>query len=280
MKLGIVRSHSQESARVGWAYLNTEDPIVAWETYRGIITNRREQQALGLPPLTLWGVKQLRNLSSIEFKNELLLEKVRIENFPDKISRLTGFFHFSDLDAARSSKVWRFPHFKDENLAEIGFDPEAPFSTHDAEWISNHRWGEHGTDWMEKYWAGEPYKHRYNEPIWETLTEASGVIWGTAIRENAYQTIKARHPASLPLLELARIAAEGGYPPGYVSPFIIKPSSSQNPRVQFILRAEEFNDPGFLNYLQQYQGPVRHNLTQLITPDFRDQGFEVHFLST
>ncbi len=273
-----------EQPRIGWVFLDVEGnlPLVAWECYRGIILPAKCYLDIGIPPLSLWFATMLQNLNSIEIKNEFRLENIRATSFPEKISRLTGFFHFSDkLMATKFAKKHGNSqnHFHDEFLAEAGFDPLMPYSIHDAEWITYYR-GINSIDqnWMIQYWLENPCPSAIDGPIWESLTYTPAIIYGTELRNRAYKRIAEEFPNSLGMLELSRLAATGGFMAGHSLPYIYVDNSSYA-QVVFLLREAEFRHSDFLDYIMKYNGPKNtkdfNQDSKLITPDFRPYYFKI-----
>lgn len=270
--------------RIGWVFLNIEGdpPISAWECYRGIILPAKCYPHIGIPSLSLWFAYRLRNLNSIETKNEFQLETVRCKYFPRKVSRLTGFFHFSDKEAAeRFAEVQSdddLTHFKLEYLAEVAFDPAVSYSKYDSEWITHHIGSDSpNKSWMMEYWSGRPCPLATNGPIWEMLTYTPAMVYGTELRERAYRRIADECPDSLGMLELSRLAATGGFMAGHSVPYMFI-DENNSLKVGFLLRVKEFEDIGFKNYLKGYQGRI--NIQDLNvrfrTPDFRPHFFQVN----
>lgn len=241
---------------VGWAYFDIDNPVVAWEAYRGHVYSKVVRDTLGIPPLTLWLASRLKQSNSIETRNEFRLEFTRRNKFQDKISRLTGFFHFEDSETAKKAKSWRIQYMQEPNLAEIGFSSSYMFSKHDAEWITNYRWQEDDLSWIEKYWAGEPCPNSQYGPIWELITNDTGLIWGTELRQKAFDNISKTIPNSVGLLDLARVAAEGGFPAGHVTPSIHEHEKGKF-KLRTIFRDQEFHSPEFRSYVESYKGPKR-----------------------
>lgn len=272
----------KETPRIGWVFLDIDGnlPMVAWECYRGIILP--SICYVDIPPLSLWFATMLQNLSSIEVQNEFRLEAIRVKFFPRKVSRLIGFFHFSEKTIAEKfAKVQgnNSNHFQSQLLIEVGFDPLAPYSTYDSEWITYYR-GKNSIDeaWMMEYWSGNPCPLATDGPIWESITYTPGLVYGTDIKTRAYQRIAEEFPNSLGMLELSRLAATGGFLAGHCAPYIFL-NSQKRPQVGFLLREAEFRSPEFLEYLKKPN--VAKNTqdlnirSSLSTPDFRPYYFKI-----
>ena len=100
----------------GYIFLNISRPHVAWATYRGVLITQTNITSDSWKSLSWWRTDLHRN--SPLLKREAMLEKVREQTNPGKISRLNGIFCFLDRDsAAMASSLWGSEHFKMENLA-------------------------------------------------------------------------------------------------------------------------------------------------------------------
>jgi len=66
------------------------------------------------------GIVQSQN--NARFQNELLIDAVRAQQFPQQVSRLWGIYFFEDLAQATQATAWG-GHFRRENLAELEVYP-------------------------------------------------------------------------------------------------------------------------------------------------------------
>ena len=269
-----------EKTSNGWVFLDIDGnlPMVAWECYRGMILP--SICYIGIPPLSLWFATMLQNLNSIEVQNEFQLEAIRVKFFPHKVSRLTGFFHFSEKAIAEKfSKNHgdNSNHFHNKFLVEIGFDPLGPYSAYDAEWITHYR-GKNliNPTWMMEYWSGKPCPEAVDGPIWESLTYTPGAVYGTELRTRAYQRIAEEFPNSLGMLELSRLAATGGFLTGHCAPYIFL-NSQKRPQVGFLLREAEFRVRNFWNILKNMIGQKIYKISTF-TPVFQRLTFDLIIL--
>ena len=263
-----------ETPRTGWAYLDLDHPMIAWLCYRGGIIPASCQIQMGIPPLSIWWSRKLRNLNSVSAENEFTLEHVRVTKFPQKPSRLTGFFHFETAAAAEKAGSFGISYARPENLAEIGFDPKANFSVHDAEWITHYGGQQIDLSWMEKYWSGIACPKSENGPVFEVLTESPGFIYGTEIRERAFKVVERNSPKSVFTLDLARIACEGGFLAGHIAPWM-KAISPEKIQVCYIMK--DFNEPSLISYFRDYTGPKRflELPNEMVTLDLTEFYFEL-----
>jgi hypothetical protein len=131
-----------------------------------------------------------------------------------------------------------------------------------------------------RYWQRESS----NEPVYEQLLTGEFNICGTAVRKQAYETIRDAFPESLAILELARLAPWVGSKMGHVAPwvkiagdelvftYIVRYDDNEGPEVlrRAIERAQR--DPSFsINYRDLE--PLRNPDLPFCVPDFRP--FEV-----
>ena len=173
-----------------FAYLDIENPICAWATYRG---------KLALPPndsgfVSVWLTGLVRSGDSARYQREVALEIVRSAKFPQNISRLRCIFCFETKNLALKALAWGGDgrnHFQQDSLAELSFEEPIPaFQRFDANWIS-HSDGlnKSETSWMESYWAGDPFPGA--NPHWETLCVGNLTVHDVEIRRRAYENLRA-----------------------------------------------------------------------------------------
>ena len=112
-------------------------------------------------------------------------------------------------------------HFQPEYLVELSFTYSA-ISRVDTTWIDRCLLSDlvpaEEMDWMHSYWKGVPYPE--SDPLWEYIVEGRGVIWGTALRNKAYEIIRQQAPLSVGQAELGRIAVELGSELYHIAPYI------------------------------------------------------------
>jgi hypothetical protein len=186
-----------------YAYLNIDNPIVAWEVAIGRI---RSACDLGLDQhnfgISLWQYNLLKKYTeqglSNRFANELKLELIRKQRFEGCVSRLRGVYFFdSEEDAHAAVERWGIPN-KRKFIAPVTFS-EKNATRVDSEWITSFL-GSEETDWMEKYWSGETLGSR---PLTEVLASGIGFVQNLPLRREAYQRVIDRFPESTPLLAIA-----------------------------------------------------------------------------
>jgi hypothetical protein len=214
-----------------WLYLNIASPnansfVPAWAAYRGLLATPNvlldeqiRRTHLGLTPhLT----RLIREEDGVKLEKELMLEKVRRDNFPNSVSRFNCIYCWLDEASARTApKYWsnQGAHFQDRYLVEISVDAPRPPTIVDTRWIdryvinSNERLDEIGGSWMHSYWNGEtfPWKGEPNiapEPLYEYLVEGVALIHGTELRMEAYSLIEKLAPEAMVIVEKGRLGVD------------------------------------------------------------------------
>ena len=191
-----------------FVYLNVENPFVAWATYRGIlVTPPKEHQGV----VSVWYADLLQQAGSGHWITEIDLEELRGDKFPDRNSRLTGFFCFPDINSAKAAPLlWNSgakDYYKLDNLAEINLSQASGHYFLDSNWITYSRGADlDPNEWMESYWLGLPYPGE--KPVWETIVEGRAIVLGTELRNKAYEVVGACWPDSLAILELSRLVLQ------------------------------------------------------------------------
>ena len=205
-----------------YAYLDIDNPICAWATYRGALVCAPDDRGF----VSVWVAGLLRRNDPGFTSVQAALEDVRVHQFPHRISRLRGMFCFPDVESAERARSWDKKgetHFQPKYLAKLSLSDAGDRRDRlDANWITYAPVDAAGYltdhDWIPKYWAGEVYPDQ--EPIWETLVDGRLIVLGTDIRQRAYEVTKSEFPDSLMLLELSRQAAWVGSELGTISSLI------------------------------------------------------------
>jgi hypothetical protein len=258
------------------ACLNIDDPLVAWLVYRGEMVSAPgiEQQAMSF--WTAGYFKALRSDSpEKQYAAEVALDELRRENFPNVVSRLHGFYLFADYDSAKMASEFWPAGFPEARMAEVGLAPNARWSLHDAHWITQHLGGS-GRDlsWMDAYLGGHPSGPR---PMWELVVDGRAFVFGTELREQAYEVVKATWPRSLGALELARLGVELGSDLALITALAV--GDAKSVRVDYYMNFVDAEDPDFLTRLGEFDGPRRHSDLgpdfELVLPDLRPRGFTI-----
>lgn len=261
----------------GFAFLNLDDPICAWNVVRGTLVSAGfGESSEGF--LSAWSASLLKNHTKPCLTTELLLEEVRRQVSPQKISRLRGIFCFLEQSSAVRALSWGLHHTSMENLAELSLQRIAQQDRLDSNWITYAKTnGPFNTTWMKQYWLGEPMPG--DEPIWETIVEGRVFVLGTELRRRAFDVVQKSFPESLGLLEISRAAAWVDSDLGNISASLV--SEEENVSVQYFMDFRDANDPEFLRCLQQENAIVNYHLIrphieneQLgVTPDLRPYEF-------
>ena len=189
---------TQKMKKKLYAYLNIENPMVAWEVAIGRIKSIcfNNEKEFGVS-LWFYGLmeKYIRDESSKRVINEFKLELVRQKNFADKVSRLNGVYFFNSLYHAEAAlDRWGLSHRK-QYLSEVCFEGSS-FTELDSEWITAYL-NSDDTDWMPKYWSGETLGVN---PLTEVIASGIGVIQNEELRERACKLISEKWPDSTVLL--------------------------------------------------------------------------------
>lgn len=245
----------------GFMYLDIENPIVAWNVYRGVLISQAVAQkniSEGIISSLSMMVARIfadRNWNRLKFEHEL--EQHRNLSYPDKVSRLTGIFVFDEPEsalAAASDEQWG-GHISHENLTDVGVWSSGNQTRLDANWIS---WmlrirNEGSSEWqagIKPYWDGTPCPH-FPEPIWEVLMHGTVTIWGTTLRNRAYEVIRSTSPNSVALLEQARLAAMLGSSLGHTSALVKIVDEKQV--MSFHIDMRDATNEDYINRLNEYK---------------------------
>jgi hypothetical protein len=240
------------SNRNFWLYMNIDVVPVAWTAYRGILMTACNFGTKEFRPLSYWPLGLLKRRERIPLLKELRLEEIRREFYPHQVSRLHGLYVWGDQDSAvRGQQRWGTiagTHFQPEYLVELSFTYTA-ISRVDTTWIDKCLLSDlvpvEEVEWMHSYWKGLP--HPESDPLWEYIVEGRGVIWGTALRNKAYEIVRQHAPLSLGQLELGRIATELGSELYHTAPYIQRIGPTRF-RVDYYGDARQQNN-GFMHVL-------------------------------
>lgn len=261
----------------GFMYLDVDNPLIAWNVYRGVLVSQRlVQQSMTdafVPALSMTAAKMFmeRNWPRLDFEHEL--EIIRARDFPYKVSRLRCLFVFDEPEsalAAATNESWG-GHINEEYLTDVGVSAAPNFTRVDANWIS---WmlqvrQSDEYDWkigIRPYWMGQVCPNFY-QPIWEVLLDGAVTIWGTALRQRAYEVTKQRSPSALSLLELSRLAAALGSDLGHVSALVTAEEEKQ--LLSFHIDMRDADNIVYTDQLAAYikANPINVNFKDLAVGD-------------
>lgn len=230
-----------------WAYLNVDDPLVAWLVYRGEMFSARMANFVDPKPpsaLSIFHTSRLRRGGNW-YDHERRAEQFRARHEPDSVSRLEGYFVFGDEEAAiRAAGRWD-GSFRAEFLSEVGIDTSARVSRYDSDWITE----DFETDpnsWASAYFKGEP---RGDDPLWEFVVSGRGVVYGTDLRERAYETVRRTWPDSLAALEIGRLAAAVGSSVGRIVALPLQHDGGV--WIRYAMDMVEANEPSLIERLAE-----------------------------
>ncbi len=262
---------ANEHWRPAFACLGITDPLVAWLVYRGEMVSAPSAHHTAW---SFWHSSHMEVLSSgraDRYQREVVLELFRQEEFPNKVGRLAGFYCFPDEAAARRASVrWGSAAFRMDQLAEIALSPASRVSVHDATWISRGLSVE-DKDWMRRYWNGD----LTDDPVLEVIVDGRAYILGTTLRAEARRVVAATWPNSLPLLELARVAAWLQSDLGLIA--AMPRWQPDGARFDYFMNFQDATDEEFLERLRGYVGPANRedmpSNAELVLPDLQSRGF-------
>ena len=180
-----------------WAFLNIENPIVAWEVAIGSIRSSCDQKKS--PAVSSWFYNKIKNSDNGMFEKEVYLDSIRKTTQPNAVSRFDGLYFFkSRNDAIEAHKRMPLKINKDY-LTEINFSANN-YSEHDSMYITDkleYELSSDSSDWMKSYWNGETL---YKKPLIEVLASGIGVVINKELRKKAYWNIVNKNPYSHQLL--------------------------------------------------------------------------------
>jgi len=177
-----------------YAYLNIDNPIVAWEVAVGRLKSAPSitSQEFGI---SFWAFNLLSTYATgkkwTRLQGELDLEEVRLQRYSDKVSRLQGLYFFkTEEEALAAIDRWGVPSKMKEYLSEVEFYPDA-ISEFDSEWITDCLGTvDDSKDWMDEYWYGAT---RWEKPLTEVLAIGFGYVRNLLLREKAYKKVLGTH---------------------------------------------------------------------------------------
>lgn len=264
-----------ESPDTVFAFVDIADPLIAWLAYRGEMVSSHDVHSRAL---SVWHARRLERIDVSKerlerYAREVALEAIRSTSFAQSVSRLRGFYVFPDEETAlRASAAWG-GSFKAESLVEIGLLPDAEFSRYDSEWITNSAKIDPAR-WADSYFSGAA---QGKLPLWELVVRGRGVIFGTELREAAYRRVEEEWPASLALLELARVAVELQSDLGVCTAMIF--GDGKKLLVDYVINFEDATNPDFLKRFGAYDGPKNvkdlNPSSDLVVPDLRSRRFRI-----
>lgn len=181
-----------------YAYLNIDNPIVAWEVAIGRIKSNcdRNPENIGV---SIWQYSLLRYMSlnglNNNIRNEFGLELCRQRNYAEKVSRITGVYFFESEAIARQA-LERWGLMRYQNYISKVYFSATQLTRYDSEWITSYISGE-SSDWYEGYLSGETLGV---SPLTEIIASGIGSVANNKLRVQAYQKIIERWPTATPIL--------------------------------------------------------------------------------
>jgi hypothetical protein len=240
-----------------YAYLNVDDPICAWATYRSVLVSVAPNGADDLiGGISVMSASMLRSGSRARLNNELAIESIRRLRHPGRVSRLRGMYCFLDKESAeRAAVLWGSyrNHFRLEFLAELHLEAKSRIDRFDSNWITYAKRDGNGfllaseLGQFDQYWEGREYPGKV--PIWETIIEGRMIVLGTDLRDRAYKVIREKYPRSVTLLEIARLAAWVDSDLGNIRAWL--QDHGDNVSLHYLQDMREANDKEFLRKIEQ-----------------------------
>lgn len=241
----------------GWGYLNIFNPVCAWAAHRGVLVSVPTTGGF----VSVWSAALFSSNDHSRAMREIAIETVRRQHFPDRISRLTGMYCFTDLESAERALAWGNPqnHFRAEFLVDYSLSEAAKAERVDANWIAR---SASLTDhyWPHLYWAGEECPGM--SPIWETLVTGRLIILGTKVRNKSRELIEKHFPKSVALAETARMAAWVGFDLGNTCGFLF--DEGADVALRYLCDMREAGNPVLLEKL----AALRDSGNIVVTPAF------------
>lgn len=260
-----------------YALIDLTNPFTVWECAIG-----RMRSACDVPhniAVSSFLFKKIRAASEGSanwLKRELALEDIRSQEFPDKVSRLSGIFLFTDQALARpAARAWGMSDATTE-LSEVNFSAERG-NWHDSCWIADI--GSPVSDWGRKYWEGQP---KGANPQWELIASGIGMVVTKSVRERCYLRASSRDPhATLFLAAAASAFAVGHLDTGMCMPYL----SFRRDTIygEYIMFEEDFRKLDWSTIKDEcdrmgYVFPDRREINQTLrTPDFTEMNFKVKY---
>lgn len=231
----------------GYVFLNIDSFVVAWEVHCGILISTNETITNSVRPMSVFEASKFRKNHVMWYENELIIDEIRKQNHPSKISRLTGMYFLEDRESAlRVTKDprWEDKYFDEEFLSEVDLLPSGEITKVDTNWIfENNVMKKHidknNMEWIDKYWKGEPMPTQ--TPLWELIMEGSAVILNESLKTKSFEIIKNRQPKTLPLLEKSRIERQRGSQYGHIVSWVMPIEDAKKGKVVYIIKGVEKN---------------------------------------
>ncbi|HDW7095897.1 TPA: hypothetical protein ACGIZ8_000502 [Yersinia enterocolitica] len=265
-----------------YAYLNIDNPMVAWEVAIGRIQSICDKQEFGV---SVWFYNLVKGLveknNNVKIANEFKLELTRAKMYPEKVSRLQGVYFFESTEMAEIAvERWGIPGRK-KYITEVYFSGNN-YTEVDSEWITTYLVSDPllNPSWMECYWKGETFGVK---PLTEILASGIGIIHDQAIRCEAYWKIIDKWPTTSFLLNscMAGFNRKGLEQIGRSIPTIFVEKGEMVGK--YYIDMNEFNDhqDKIIDAMQELtkEGIILPNIIPnddksfFSLPDFRDMSF-------
>ncbi len=196
-------------------FFDTSDPCVRWNVARGILSPVSKVDLNEHLISFFMRSRLIKAADRSEYYDlEIKLEEIRINKYPDKISRLMGFFAFeTEVTATYAASVTNVPYWANVTPCEISLESNALTSKHDHNWITfrfEKEYADFPADWMDLYWTGQICTYATIDPIWEILINGRCIIENREIQQECHDRVASDLKCQF-LLRLSICAAACGF---------------------------------------------------------------------
>ncbi len=169
-----------------YVYLDFTNEMVKWNVTSGVLYGPKKLKNEVPGYVSFFMVSRARTKRFWELEQRI--EKVRLEKFPNKVSRLNCLYFFQEKPKNYISNI---PPFDRCNLTTAFIASDASITKADMRWLDAAAANLlEGDAWIESYWRGEPCnissRHMPDEPIWECLTDSDILIMDKETRQMCY----------------------------------------------------------------------------------------------
>lgn len=186
-----------------YAFLDIDDPFVAWESSIGRISSvKRDSVKLmknDIIPISLWFYRSLLYGNKDKLYYEKKIDEVRKKYFPNEVSRIKSIYFFKSIEEAiYASRIWFNKNNCKDYISEIDFNEEkisGPFDANWYEFLSSYMECNDFESLTRQYWNGEICPYFDNQkPVFEMLGEGYGKILNVDLVEKAQEKILSLYP--------------------------------------------------------------------------------------
>jgi len=269
-----------------YTFLDIEQFPIAWEVYCGELISTNATVTNSVRPMSVFEANRFRKKQGVWYNNELIIDDIRANNYPSKISRLTGMYFFEDKDSALKAAKdvrWGDRYYNANYLVEVELSPKGDVTKVDHDWIFEKKVpvnpiDKSQTDWIHKYWKGEAFNS--SDPLWELIMEGTVKILDEKFKDRAFKVVEKKQPDTLAILELSRIGRDLEYQLGHIVSWVKPiPNSTEKAQVVYIIKMEEKETKKLLEQVKSYEKPKKMDLisdkSRYKIPELRDEFFDI-----